>query len=132
MHAHHYEHFYLDPKFWVAVSFVLFVLLVGKMGWTKITEMLDARTARIKGELEEASRLRHEAEAMMAAARKEREQAIQEAAALLARAQGRGRARGCCGEGRGGGRRPSPRAHGDGPHRRRRGERCDGDPPRGR
>ena len=23
---HHYEHFWLDPKFWVAVSFVLFLL----------------------------------------------------------------------------------------------------------
>ena len=27
--AHHYEHFWLDPKFWVAVSFVLFLLRSG-------------------------------------------------------------------------------------------------------
>lgn len=84
---HHYEHFYLDPKFWVAVSFVIFIALVGKLAWTKVTEMLDGRSARIKAELEEASRLRAEAEAMMVAARKEREQAIQEAAAMLARAK---------------------------------------------
>ena len=24
---HHYEHFWLDPKFWVGVSFVIFLLL---------------------------------------------------------------------------------------------------------
>ena len=26
---HHYEHFWLDPKFWVAVSFVIFLLVRG-------------------------------------------------------------------------------------------------------
>lgn len=87
MHAHHYEHFYLDPKFWVAVSFVIFVALVGKLAWTRATAMLDARGARIKAELEEASRLRAEAEAMMAHARQEREQAIKDSAAMLERAK---------------------------------------------
>ena len=29
--AHHYEHFWLDPKFWVGVAFVLFVVLTGRM-----------------------------------------------------------------------------------------------------
>ncbi|WP_424812681.1 F0F1 ATP synthase subunit B [Roseococcus sp. YIM B11640] len=84
---HHYEHFYLDPKFWVAISFVIFVLLTGKLFWTKSTQMLDARSARIKAELEEASRLRAEAEAMMAHARTEREQAAREAVELVARAK---------------------------------------------
>ena len=27
---HHYEHFWLDPKFWVAVSFIIFLLLLGR------------------------------------------------------------------------------------------------------
>ncbi|TCI00702.1 F0F1 ATP synthase subunit B [Roseococcus sp. SYP-B2431] len=84
---HHYEHFYLDPKFWVAISFVLFIALVGKLAWTKATAMLDARGARIRAELEEASRLRAEAEAMMAGARKEREQAVKDASAMLERAK---------------------------------------------
>ena len=29
---HHYEHFWLDPKFWVAVSFVLFVVVMAYFG----------------------------------------------------------------------------------------------------
>jgi len=59
---HHYEHFWLDPKFWVAVSVVIFVLLVGRMAWGKITEALDGRAARVRAELDEAARLRAEAE----------------------------------------------------------------------
>ena len=76
-----------DPKFWVAASFVIFVALVARTGWKKVTEMLDARTARIASELQEAARLRAEAEATLAAAQREREEATREAAAMLERAQ---------------------------------------------
>jgi F-type H+-transporting ATPase subunit b len=78
---------FADPKFWVAASFVIFVLLFGKMGWAKITEMLDARGARIQDELDEAKRLRAEAEAMMRQAEAERAAAIAEAAQMLERAK---------------------------------------------
>ena len=40
---HGYEHFYHDPKFWVAVSFVLFFLLLGKKLWGAIAGALDGR-----------------------------------------------------------------------------------------
>jgi F-type H+-transporting ATPase subunit b len=84
---HHYEHFWLDPKFWVAVSFVLFLLLVGRMAWARITEMLDGRAARVRAELDEASRLRAEAEAMLKEAEADRAAALREAEAMLARAK---------------------------------------------
>lgn len=76
-----------DPKFWVAASFVIFVLLVGKTAWSRATSMLDARGERIRFELDEARRLRAEAEAMLASAKSEREAAVTEAAAMIARAQ---------------------------------------------
>ena len=76
---HHYDVFYHDPKFWVAISFVLFVLLAGRTAWNAITKMLDARTARIRSELDEAVRLRAEAEAMMAQAQTDRAAAQAEA-----------------------------------------------------
>jgi len=76
-----------DPNFWVAASFVIFVLLVGKTGWTRITAMLDGRSERIRSELEEASRLRAEAEAMMARAAAELDAAILESAAMIERAR---------------------------------------------
>jgi len=84
---HAYAHFWLDPKFWVAVSFVIFVALVARMAWARITEMLDARGARIRAELDEAQRLRAEAEGMRAQAEAERAAALKEAEEMLARAR---------------------------------------------
>jgi F-type H+-transporting ATPase subunit b len=85
--GHSYAHFWLDPKFWVAVSFVLFVVLVGRTAWAKITEALDGRAAKVRAELDEARRLRAEAEAMLRAAEAERAAAEREAADTLARAR---------------------------------------------
>lgn len=82
-----YGAFYLDPKFWVAMSFVIFAALAVRLGGKKVVDMLDARTARIQGELTEAARLRAEAEATLVRARAEREEATREAAALLDRAR---------------------------------------------
>jgi F-type H+-transporting ATPase subunit b len=84
---HHYEYIWLDPKFWVAISFVLFVALVGKTGWARITAMLDGRGARIRAELDEAQRLRMEAEALLRQAETERQAALKEAEEMLARAR---------------------------------------------
>lgn len=83
---HHYEHFWLDPKFWVAVSFVLFFLLLGKKLWGAISTALDGRAAGIRRQLEEASRLRAQAEEMLKDAEAERAAAAKEAEALLAHA----------------------------------------------
>ncbi len=83
---HSYEHFWLDPKFWVAVSFVLFFLLLGKKLWGAIAGALDGKAARIKKQLEEASRLRAEAEQMLKDAEAERAAAAKEAEELLSRA----------------------------------------------
>jgi F-type H+-transporting ATPase subunit b len=84
---HHYDHFYQDPKFWVAISFLIFVVLVGKLAWKRITSMLDGRAERIRSELDEAKRLRAEAEAMLVNATAERESALREAVAMVERAR---------------------------------------------
>ncbi|KAA2213239.1 F0F1 ATP synthase subunit B family protein [Teichococcus oryzae] len=84
---HHYEHFWLNPTFWVAVSFVIFVVLLGRTMWNKGTEALDARAAKIRAELDEAARLRAEAEAMRRQADADRKAALAEAETLIARAK---------------------------------------------
>lgn len=84
---HHYEHFWLDPKFWVAVSFVLFFLLLGKKLWGAMSGALDGRAATIRRQLDEASRLRADAEEMLKSAEAERAAAAQEAETLLANAR---------------------------------------------
>jgi len=88
---HHYEHFWLDPKFWVAVSFTVFAFFAVRMGWGKVMAMLDARGARIAAELAEAARLRGEAEAMLRQAESDRQAAMAEAAAMIERAQAEAR-----------------------------------------
>ena len=75
--------FFADPRSWVAVAFVIFFVIFGAKLWQALAGMLDKRTASVKAELEEASRLRREAEAMLADASKRREAALVEARALL-------------------------------------------------
>lgn len=59
--------FIFEPEFWVAVSFFLFVGVVLYLGvHKKIASALDARSAAIAKELEEAKRLREEAEKVLA------------------------------------------------------------------
>lgn len=82
-----YEHFWLDPKFWVGVSFVLFFVLLGRRLWAVVAGALDGRAAAIRHQLNEASNLRAEAEKMLLAAEAERNDAAREAQELLARAR---------------------------------------------
>ncbi|WP_291297526.1 F0F1 ATP synthase subunit B [Elioraea sp.] len=76
-----------DPKFWVAISFVIFIALAWKPLIGRFLSGLDARSARIKAEIDEAQRLRTEAEAMLKRAEAARADAEKEAAALLAHAR---------------------------------------------
>lgn len=77
-----------DAEFFVAVGFIIFVLLLGYLGvHKKITTALDHRTARIRAEFDEAARLRAEAEALLASFVKKKAAAEVEAAAIIAQAQ---------------------------------------------
>ncbi len=75
------------PTFWVAVAFVIFFGVFGKRLFAALTAMLDARTATIQRDLEEAARLRREAEDMLRDAKKRRESALAEATNLLEKAE---------------------------------------------
>ena len=75
-------------EFWVGVGVLIFF---GILLWQKvpalITTALDARAADIAKELDEARRLRTEADALLAEYKKKRAQAEGEAAAILADAK---------------------------------------------
>ena len=77
------ESFFANPRTWVAVAFIIFIVLFGAKLWKVLAGMLDKRAETVRNELEEASRLRREAEAMLADATKRREAALAEAKALL-------------------------------------------------
>jgi F-type H+-transporting ATPase subunit b len=59
--------FIYEPEFWVAVSFFIFIGVLVYFGvHTKVVSALDARALLISKELEEARRLREEAEKVLA------------------------------------------------------------------
>jgi F-type H+-transporting ATPase subunit b len=76
-----------EAEFWVLVAAVIFVILVFKPVSRALTGGLDARAARIRAELDEARRLREEAEALVAEYRAKQQQAAAEAASIVSHAQ---------------------------------------------
>lgn len=79
---------FADPELWVAVAFFIFVGLVVYMKLPgKLASQLDARSDRIRGELEEAKRLREEAQALYAEYQRKAEEAVQEADRIVEHAR---------------------------------------------
>jgi F-type H+-transporting ATPase subunit b len=75
--------FFENPRTWVAVAFVIFLLIFGRTLRKALVAMLDKRADTVRAELAEATRLRREAEAMLADASVRREEALAEAARVL-------------------------------------------------
>jgi F-type H+-transporting ATPase subunit b len=73
-----------EAEFWVAVAFVVFV---GTLAYFKVHQMLvkslDDRRERIKAELDEARRLKAEAEGLFATYQRKQQEAEQEAQAII-------------------------------------------------
>ena len=83
----------MEPEFWVAVAFVIFIGVLVYVGAHKtVIDALDERTARIKAELDEARRLRDEAAALLAEYERKQGEAEREAEAIIAERQGGSRA----------------------------------------
>ena len=77
-----------DPEFWVAAAFVLFVgFLIYQGVHRQLGSALDARGAKIAGDLSEAARLRAEAEALLAAAHARFAGAEKDAGAIIEQAR---------------------------------------------
>jgi len=77
-----------DPEFWVSLGTIVFIGLLLWQGVPKlVANSLDARAVAIAKELEDARRLRSEAEALLAEYQKKREKAEEEAGAILSEAK---------------------------------------------
>lgn len=77
-----------DATFWVGAAFVVFV---GVLFYFKVpgmlTKGLDERAERIRGELEEARRLREEAQALLASYERKQHEAAEEAKQIVQHAK---------------------------------------------
>ena len=78
-------HILATPEFWVAASFFLFLALVFYFGvHKKVATALDARAAAIAKELDDARRLKEEAEKVLADYRRRQKEAVDEAKDIVA------------------------------------------------
>lgn len=64
----------LSQTAWVLIAFILFFVLVGKKLWTALTTNLDQRKKMIENELNEAKKLREEAQAELNASLKKQKE----------------------------------------------------------
>lgn len=76
-----------SPTLWVAVAFVIFVALAWRPVARMIGGSLDARSARIRAELDEARKLREEAQSLLAEYQRKQRDALKEAEDILAHAK---------------------------------------------
>lgn len=74
-------------EFWVFVAFLIFIGLLAWKARGVMTGALDARGDRIRNELDEAQRLREEAQALLADYQRRQRDAVQEAEAMLRAAE---------------------------------------------
>jgi F-type H+-transporting ATPase subunit b len=77
-----------EPETWVAIAFVIFIGILVRLGVPNmLTKALDDRSARIKAELDEALKLRKEAEGVLAEYKRKQSEAEQVAASIIVNAR---------------------------------------------
>ena len=77
-----------EAETWVAIAFLCFLGLLAYLGaHRKVIDALDHRQARIRGELDEARKLRDEAQALLADFERKGREAESEAEAIIAGAK---------------------------------------------
>jgi F-type H+-transporting ATPase subunit b len=72
-----------DPETWIAVSFVAFLALAGRAIVRAVNKGLDERGTKIRRDLDEAKRLRSEAEALLAEYKKKQQDTAREASEIM-------------------------------------------------
>ena len=78
-----------DSTFWVLLSTIVCVYFILKHSWGVITASLDDRTDKIKKQLEDAERLKVEAQEQLARYQRKHKNTMKEADAIIAGAQQR-------------------------------------------
>ena len=80
--------FFLEAETWVAISFLIFAGILVYLGVPKLlTDALDKRAQRVQDELDEARRLKDEAQKLLSEYQAKQKQAETEAAGIIAGAK---------------------------------------------
>lgn len=81
------EAFYQAPEFWVLVAFVILIASTARAFFRMATEALDKRSQTINDQIEEAVRLREEAQDLLASYERKQRDAAEEAERIVERAR---------------------------------------------
>lgn len=76
-----------DPAFWVALAFVVLLVLIGKKIYLMAGAALDDRADAIRARLDEAAKLREEAQELLAANKRRQSEAAEEARRFIEKAK---------------------------------------------
>ena len=76
-----------DPMFHYTVAFAIFVALAWKFGRKAMVAWIDGEIAKVRSQLDEAQKLRNEAEATLAEYKEQQKTAIADAAAMVLNAK---------------------------------------------
>ena len=77
-----------NPHTWVYVGLLIFVILVGPKLWKVLSTMLDQPALKIKADMDEAQKLKDEAQALLAEYQRKQRDAMREAEEIIANAKG--------------------------------------------
>lgn len=80
-----------EPEFWLAIAFATFIILLAKPLGGKIGAALDSRSKLIEREIEEAAKLRDEAQTLLANYQRKSRDALKEAEGIIASAEAEAR-----------------------------------------
>ncbi|MBP6985802.1 MAG: F0F1 ATP synthase subunit B [Alphaproteobacteria bacterium] len=76
-----------NPTFWFLVSFVLFFVFFGKAVWRMIADGVDTRSRKIAADIEEAAKLKEQAQALLDEIRAKQKESGAHAEAILEHAR---------------------------------------------
>ena len=87
MEAEHTTSLLANPHLWVNIGLLIFLVVAGPKLWKALTSVLDQRSMRIKGQLDEAQKLRDEAQALLNDYQRRQKEAAKEAEGIITAAK---------------------------------------------
>ena len=75
--------FFANPHTWVNIGGLIFLAFAGPKIWKALAQMLDQRAIKIKADLDEAQKLKDEAQGLLAEYQRKQKDALREAAEII-------------------------------------------------
>jgi F-type H+-transporting ATPase subunit b len=75
--------FFANPHTWVNIGGLIFLAFAGPKIWKALSQMLDQRAIKIKADLDEAQKLKDEAQALLGEYQRKQKDALKEAAEII-------------------------------------------------